>query len=477
MATRTAASLKTNRTLKTTKGLVKKKRNIIIFSIAAVACVGAALFFFANAATNNCQKENKVDICDVDQTAGGSDTVLSTTGEAESLGGQGWGVYYGAAFRAPTTAYNGAVPVHRTFNTGATWHDYVTDTQKSEKEAKYGAQKDEGVAFFAWTAAGQPGTVPIYRITRGGAATQAMFSADKAWVDKMIALDVNNSDGWKTGTLMQSVAFYAYPSNYKVAGEANPYDCAVYENFISSRCATAAKTIVTAIDNGSIPKTTACPTDLTTYLKNPLSTAYTADCQKFWNAKASDCSLAENFVSDRCKAARDALAASQKVQIQQRAAAATPSKKTTNTKKTTTKTTAKTTTPASTATATDKCGTNSAGQKGIYNTAADVCKYPAPSQNCPANSAGKTGIYESTTNTCKYPPTPAPARKSCDIKFNSPNNWLHSKSSEGISPFINMTLEECNKQYKYEVNKGWRWNIREYWDGKLINSTPDVRPK
>src|SRR5690606_15812469 len=105
---------------------------LAIFTVIVLAAIGAYILFFASAATNNCQPENGVKICDVDQVASSNDSVLSLYGEAEALGKKGWGVYYGTAFRAPTSAYDGAVPVHRVFNAKASWHDYVTTTQKSQ---------------------------------------------------------------------------------------------------------------------------------------------------------------------------------------------------------------------------------------------------------------------------------------------------------------------------------------------------------
>ena len=200
----------------------KGRKRVALLLLAVVIAVGVYMLFFASAATNNCQAENGVQICDVDQTAGTADTVLSLYGEAEVLGGQGWGVYYGAAFRAPTSAYNGAVPVHRLNNGSASWHEFTTDAQRGQKEVAAGGAGNlvyEGVSFFAWTDARQPGTVPVYRITRAGANTQSMYSTDKAWIDKMLA-----SGTWQAEVTMPLLAFYAYPPNYAVAATVNPYD-------------------------------------------------------------------------------------------------------------------------------------------------------------------------------------------------------------------------------------------------------------
>lgn len=284
--------------------------------VVIIAAVGAYLLFFASAATNNCQAEKGVQICDVDQTAGGADSILSTAGEAENLGAQGWGTYYGAAFRAPMSAVNGAVPIHRVFNPGASYHDFVTDAQKGQKEAKYGALTYEGVAFFAWTTQ-QPNTVPVYRISRGGASTQAMFSTDRAWVDNMLAQGANNPDGWKVNQYGDEIAFYAYPPNYKVADTVNPYDCSILENFVSSRCDAARTNLVTKIDNGA-PVGNTCPETLEVYQKAPFVSQFDAACQKKWNDYMQRCDIPENFATDRCKGPREALAAAQQAQAEAR---------------------------------------------------------------------------------------------------------------------------------------------------------------
>ncbi len=302
--------------------LFLSKKLTALLAIVIVGGIGTYILIFAHAATNNCQAENNVQICDVNMVGGGSDTVLSVNEEAETLSAQGWGLYYGADFRAPTSAYNGAVPVYRVYNSQYTWHDWVTDGQKRDKEAKYAGVSTEGVAFFAWNDGSQPGTVPIYRLTRGGSGSQSIFSADKAWIDKMVADGANNPDGWKSGSVLPAIAFWAFPPNYKVANQANPYDCAILENFTSDRCTAARNSLQTAISSGAIPKDNSCPQTFDAYNKAPFPSQFSADCQKFWNAYAQDCTKQENFTSDRCKGPREALAAAQAEQARQRAAAA-----------------------------------------------------------------------------------------------------------------------------------------------------------
>ncbi len=291
-----------------------RNKKIGIGLVLALVAVGVYFLFFASAATNNCQAENGVQICDVDQTAGGGDSVLSLYGEAESLANQGWGIYYGAAFRAPTSAYDGAVPVHRFLNGAYSWHEFTTDAQLGQKEAKAGGRDKltyEGIVFYAWTDGHRPGTVPVYRMTRGGAETQSMFSTDKAWIDKMVA----GPWGWKTDDIMPSVAFYAYPPSYTVAGLANPYDCSILENFTSPRCAPQAANLQKGIETGAVTASTECPKDWASWNNNAFPGKLPQECQDKWNKYATDCSNADVFQSDRCKAEREALAAANAAQI------------------------------------------------------------------------------------------------------------------------------------------------------------------
>lgn len=304
------------------KGKPRLNKWALLVLVLFIGVFGAWRIFFAGAAPNNCQPENGVNICDVDQVAGGSDTVLSVDAEAQILGNQGWGWYYGAAFRAPTQPYNNAVAVHRVYNDKATYHDWVTDAQKREKEAKYGPNTYEGVAFFAWEKPGQPGTVPVYRLTRSGGASQTIFSTDKAWVDKMLAESGSNPDGWKQDTVAPGIAFYAYPPNYKVAGQQNPYDCSILENFVSDRCQAPRENLVKAVEQGKVPTTNECPKTLKIYQEAPFPGQFSQDCQTFWNTYMKDCSISENFLADRCKAERETVAKAAAEQARLRAEAA-----------------------------------------------------------------------------------------------------------------------------------------------------------
>jgi hypothetical protein len=316
--TKSRANVKSSSTLKNKPRFNKK---IALLLTVIIAGIGAYFLFFADAATNNCQAIDRVQICDVDMTAGGSDTVLSVTGEAQSLGSKGWGVYYGTDFRAPTTEYSGAVPITRVYNEGATLHDWVTDTQKTAKEAKYGKLINQGVSFFAWKTQVKD-TVPVYRLGRGGSGSQNIYSVDKAWVDKMLAQDANNPDGWKKDQFGPFIAFYAYPPNYKVADQVNPYDCSIEVNFLSDRCKTQRESLAAASAAGAIPKTGSCPQTYDAYKKAPFPGQLPADCQKFWNVYAQDCSRQEVFLSDNCKGPREQLAREMERQAKERAEAA-----------------------------------------------------------------------------------------------------------------------------------------------------------
>ncbi len=227
--------------------LVSKRKPLLsLLVILAISVVGASVLVFSQAAPNNCQKQDGVPICDVDQVASSTDTILSRGSEPKDLGSRGWGVYYGTVFRAPAHAYKKAVPITRVHNAEATYHDWVTPKQKSTKEAKYkGKVKSGGVAFYAWTKDTRPGgTVPVYRLTRAGNHTQPIFSTDGAWVLRVLAQDKGKANGWKKDDLAPYVAFYAYKPNYQVVNKEgdktvttpNPYDCSIEANFISDRC-------------------------------------------------------------------------------------------------------------------------------------------------------------------------------------------------------------------------------------------------
>lgn len=148
-----------------------------------------------------------------------------------------------------------------------------------------------------------------------------MFSTDKAWIDKIVAESANNPDGWKIGTTMPAIAFYAFPPNYKVANTVNPYDCSINENFVSDRCKGAREALVAAANAGNIPADNTCPKTYDAYKKVPFPGSLPADCQKFWNVYAQDCTHQEVYLSDNCKGPREALAKAQQEQIAKRAAA------------------------------------------------------------------------------------------------------------------------------------------------------------
>lgn len=287
---------------------INNKKFIAGLVIIIVAAIGTYIIAISGASPGNCQADSGVSICDIDQvliTTPQGDSVLSQNNEAKSLADQKRGIYYGAAFRAPIKAFKGAVPVYRVYNADATYHDFVVAKQKNAKAAKGYKLRDEGIAFYAWETK-VAGTVPVYRITRGGGITQAIFSTDKAWIDKMVASGLNNNEGWKKDAIGDFVAFYAYPPNYTVAGQVNPYDCSIQANYLSDRCKGSRENLDNAIKNGDIPKTSACPADLNTYLRAPFPGQFDKACQDKWNKASSDCSKSENFVSERCKAAREA---------------------------------------------------------------------------------------------------------------------------------------------------------------------------
>jgi hypothetical protein len=306
--------------------LPKVNKWLALLFIAVIAGVGAYIIFRANAATNNCAPVDAVQICDVDMALGNETTVLSTTGWADSLGKQGFW-YFGAVFRAPTTAYAGSVPISSVYNESTTYRDYMTVAQKSLKDSAFpGKTKDEGVAFYAWENPGQPDTVPVYRITQGGSTTKTFYSTDLGTINRLLAESQNDPNGWKRDQFAGSsfIAFYAYPPNYAVAKQPNPYDCSIQANYVSDRCTGSRAALETAIAAGNVPVGNDCPATLEIYRKAPFASQFDQACQDKWNNYMNDCTVQENLVSDRCKKERQAQADEQAEQARLRAAAAAP---------------------------------------------------------------------------------------------------------------------------------------------------------
>ena len=267
--------------------ILSSKRNISILLIVIIAAFGAWRVFISGASPNNCQPEKGVNICDIDQVQGNLDNVLSNGPEAQNLGKDtaNWPLYFGTAFRAPTSTLDGAQPVYRVYNGSVTWHDYMFEAGKKDKEAKAPGQvANEGIAFYAWPSASRPGLVPVYRLTQSGGTTKVIFTTDSAWRDKVIAADTNNPNGWKDG----GVPFYAFPPNYQAIApdnkpQANPYDCSVKENFISERCAAARKNLEQAVANGTVGSSNECPATLDAYVKELFPSRFTQECRNKWN--------------------------------------------------------------------------------------------------------------------------------------------------------------------------------------------------
>ena len=291
--------------------ILSSKRNISILLIVIIASFGAWRVFLSGASPNNCQPEKGVNICDIDQVQGNVDNILSNGPEAYNLNKNdpgNWPLYFGTAFRAPTNALDGAQPVYRVYNSSASWHDYMLEAGKKDKEAKAaGKVANEGIVFYAWPDGSRPGTVPVYRLTQVGGTTKVIFTTDRAWRDKAVAADINNADGWKDG----GIPFYAFPPAYKAIAtdgkpQVNPYDCSVKENFVSERCTAQRNNLANAIATGVIAASNDCPATLEAYIKEPFPSRFPQECQDKWNKELSNCSVKENFVSDRCKDARAA---------------------------------------------------------------------------------------------------------------------------------------------------------------------------
>jgi hypothetical protein len=321
---KTPAKSRTGSSKSKLNSLPKVNKWLALLFVAVIAGVGAYIIYRANAATNNCQPVDAVQICDVNMALGNETTVLSTNEWAESLGKAGFW-YFGAVFRAPTSAYAGSVPITIVFNESTTFRDYMTVPQKSLKESAFpGKLKNEGVAFYAWENPGQPDTVPVYRITQGGSTSKTFYSTDLGTVNRLLAEEKNVEGGWRRDELAGSsfIAFYAYPPNYAVANQPNPKDCTILANYVSDRCAGSREALDTAVAAGNVPVGNGCPATLEIYRKAPFASQFDQACQDKWNNYMNDCSIQENFLSDRCKKERQAFVDAQAEQARQREAAA-----------------------------------------------------------------------------------------------------------------------------------------------------------
>ena len=321
---KTPAKSRTGSSKSKLNSLPKVNKWLALLFVAVIAGVGAYIIFRANAATNNCSPVDAVQICDVNMALGNTETALSTNEWSESLGNAGWW-YFGAVFRAPTSAYAGSVPISAVFNESSTYRDYMTVAQKSLKDSAFpGKTKDEGVAFYAWENPGQPDTVPVYRITQGGSTTKTFYSTDLGTVNRLLAESQNDPNGWKRDQFAGSsfIAFYAYPPNYAVAKQPNPYDCTIQANYVSDRCTGPRAALDTAVAAGNVPVGNDCPATLEIYRKAPFASQFDQACQDKWNSYMNDCTIQENLVSDRCKKELQAQADEQAEQARLREASA-----------------------------------------------------------------------------------------------------------------------------------------------------------
>lgn len=284
------------------KRIVPNKWVALIF-VAIIAGLGSYFVFFSEAAPNNCQNQDGVPICDVDLVSGLTDAVVGIGEEPERLGRDGWGMYFGTAFRAPIKPYKGAVPIYRVYNHKATLHDWLPAGQKAAKEAKYEGVQVEWIAFYAWETQ-IPGTVPVYRISRGGSETKILLTSDKAFVDRILAVEANDPNGWRQNQFGDFIAFYAYPYNYNVPNTVNPGDCSVAANLNNPECRAQRESLEKAVGTDSLPSSNECPSTVDKYLKAAFPGQFSQACQDKWNNYAKDCTKQDNFLSDRCKTQR-----------------------------------------------------------------------------------------------------------------------------------------------------------------------------
>jgi hypothetical protein len=273
--------------------------------------------------------------------------------------------------------------------------------------------------------------------------------------------------------IMPGIAFYAFPPTYTVAGIANPYDCSILENFNSERCAKAAENIQKEAAAGNISASTECPKTWADWNKAVNPGQFDKACQDIWNKYSQDCSNAEIFQTDRCKAQRDAVAAANAKQIEARKEAEA---------------------------AATKSAIDSAKEKrsvGDGSSSSSDGKSPGP---CPAGQILRGGecrtnpIVGSTTSQpcpsgqtlrggeCRTNPTASNPTKRCVIKW-SMSKVLGLGSGSASAGYNDLTKSECLAKLKSWANETeWndfftrkRSNFIAYWpEGTKIGTMPGI---
>jgi hypothetical protein len=501
---KTPAKSRTGSSNSKLNSLPKVNKWLALLFVAVIAGVGAYIIFRANAATNNCQTvnpvaiaatpattpaattkpvpagtdkattpaatpaapandKNAVQVCDVDMALGNDTTVLSTKGWADELGKQGFW-YFGAVFRAPTTAYAGAVPISAVYNESTTYRDYMTVAQKSLKDSAFpGKTKNEGVAFYAWENPGQPDTVPVYRITQGGSATKTFYSTDLGTINRLLAEDQNVVDGWRKDQFAGSsfIAFYAYPPNYAVAKQPNPYDCSILANYVSDRCAGSRAALDAAVAAGNVPVGKDCPATLEIYRKAPFASQFDQACQDKWNTYMNNCGIQENFVSDRCKKERQAFVDAEAEQARQRAAAAAAQRTVVSTSSsrggggTPTRRSTPTRNPATPTPPVTDPGCNDACQKYWQEL------YRAQQLDTNRLSLGNFGGVSNRGN-----PAVRDRLGECEITWKMDKFWGTFGSTTGRTVYPKITSKACTSKFNNAKNKTIDGSNRRHYDYK-----------
>lgn len=195
------------KTIKTVGQYFNKK--IAAFLVVITAAVGVYFMFFASAAVNNCSAVKGGNVCDINQAQSDQDATWSVgPGVQNLITNSGW-KDLGVPFRAPTFAYNGAVPVTRFFRKDITAHNLVPNTNPLHKTYKADSAHylDEGVLFYAWPDGREPGTVPIYSADRKALWFYKVFTDNKNIHNQYL----NSADkSWQDGGIL----FWAYPANW-----------------------------------------------------------------------------------------------------------------------------------------------------------------------------------------------------------------------------------------------------------------------
>lgn len=220
----TRTKTKAKKTNKKIVGKLQTSRWKVPLFVLGFALIGAYAVYIARAQSSICAQVTGGLICNVNQVAKGSDTLVdSGGGEAADKLAEGW-TDLGTPFKVPNFAQNGAKPVHRFVNTKTSSHALAIEGSDYYDQFKHNGSflngfTDEGIMFWAWPTSAQAGTVPVYAFSDGNGAgfnvptSYNVYSTSTTGGSLIKSTKKISQDG---------IVFYAYPVSYSPPASAQP---------------------------------------------------------------------------------------------------------------------------------------------------------------------------------------------------------------------------------------------------------------